>query len=229
MNHELITPNRTETVWGIRYILFQLIFLGSFLDLAARLLGIALTAATLNAAYFAVNFLVAVVLCRKFLQQSMKRGIQDLGNCLGLALGGFGVVQASTLLLGFLIALLNPGFSNVNDSAISNISQGNMALMTVGTVLLVPLTEEVFYRGIVFGGLYHRSRHAAYAVSVAVFALIHVSGYIGSADPLTLLLCFVQYLPAGFVLAFVYEKSGSLLPSVLVHTAVNAVGMLAMR
>ncbi len=228
MNHELITPNRTECTWGLRYLLFQLVFLGSIIALTARVLNLPITAAWLNIIYFTINFIAAVVLCRRYLFHTMKHGIQNLGQSLGLALGGFGIYQMATMALGMIIIMLQPDFSNVNDQNLSEISQGNFPLMMVCTVLLVPLTEEIFYRGILFGGLYHRNRWAAYLVSILGFALVHVSGYIGAADPITLLLCFAQYIPAGICLAFVYEKSGSLLPSVLIHTAVNAIGMLAM-
>ncbi len=229
MNHDLITPNAKECTWGLRYLLFQLVFLGSFIALAAQLMGIAITAAWLNILYFTINFLAAVVLCRQFLRRTLQSGLRELGRSLQFALVGFGIYQVSILALGSLIILLRPDFANVNDQNLAAISQDHFVLMTVCTVLMVPLTEEVFYRGILFGGLSRRSRTAAYVVSVAAFALVHVSGYVGTTDALTLLLCFLQYLPAGVCLAAVYEKSGSLLPSILIHTAVNAIGMFAMR
>ncbi len=229
MNHDLISPDSKECTWGLRYLLFQLVFLGSFIADAAGLLGIPLTLAWLNVAYFTVNFIAALILCRRFLLRTMTHGLKALGDNLMLTLVGFGIYQGISLLLGSLIVAVWPDFANVNDQNMEQISQGNFAAMTVCTVLLVPLTEEVFYRGILFGGLYRRSRRAAYAVSVLVFALVHISSYIGSAHPVTLLVCYLQYLPAGLCLAAVYERSGSLLPSVLIHTAVNAIGMLAMR
>ncbi len=229
MNHNLITPNPKECSWGLRYLLFQLVFLGSFIALAAGLMGIPITADWLNILYFTINFLVAAVLCRKFLLRSLKAGLQDLGRSLNFALAGFAAYQVAAMAVGAVILFLRPDFANVNDQNLSDMAQGNFVLMTVCTVLLVPLTEEIFYRGILFGGLYRRSRVAAYGVSVIGFALVHVTGYVGVVDLVTLLLCFAQYLPAGICLAIVYEKSGSLLPSVLIHTAVNAIGMLAMR
>ncbi len=229
MNHDMITPSPKECSWGLRYLLFQLIFLGSFIALAAGFLGIVLTPAWLNIFYFTVNFLAVVLICRKYLKQTMTAGLQDLGQSLKFALGGFFAYEVAAMAVGSFILMLRPDFSNINDQTLADMTQDNFVLMTVCTVLLVPLTEEILYRGILFGGLYRRSRIAAYAVSVAVFALVHVSGYIGTVDWVTLLLCFVQYLPAGICLACLYERSGSLLPSVLVHTAVNAIGMLAMR
>ena len=44
-----------------------------------------------------------------------------------------------------------------------------------------------------------------------------------------LFLCLLQYVPAGISLAASYEYSGNIVTPILIHTAVNAVGMLAMR
>ena len=69
----------------------------------------------------------------------------------------------------------------------------------------------------------------ALLISMAVFSLMHIAGYVGIADWLTLFLCFFQYLPAGFALAWSYQRSGTILAPILVHMAVNQTGMLAMR
>ena len=74
-----------------------------------------------------------------------------------------------------------------------------------------------------------RKKPGAAVVSTVLFSLIHINNYIGYYDPLTMLLSFVQYIPAGICLAAAYEISGSIFAPVLIHTAVNAVGMLAVR
>ena len=96
-------------------------------------------------------------------------------------------------------------------------------------IFLVPVAEEVFYRGLLFRYLSGRSRWLAYAVSITVFALVHVTGYIGSASALTLLLCFLQYLPAGYCLAWCYANTGTIITPILMHMIVNAYGISAMR
>ncbi len=224
----LIIPNKTECTWGTRYLLFQLFFLGDILVLGARLLGITLNATWLNILYFTINFVVAAALCRRFLKASITHGLKNSKQVIQYCLIGFLTYQFLAIVIAQCILLLKPDFANVNDQTLADISQGNFALMAVCTVLMVPLTEEIFYRGVIFGGLYRRNRFAAYAVSVLVFALVHVSGYVGTVDGLTLLLCFVQYLPAGFFLAFAYEKSGTIVTPIMIHLTVNAIGMLAM-
>ncbi len=228
MNETLILPSRKEMVLGRRYLLFQLVFLSAILSVAAALLGIPLTPLTLNLCYFAVNFIVCLILLRHFLLDSAKYGLKELRRCLTVALAALGIYWVLSILLGQAILLIDPNFANINDAAISDIGAENRAVMAIGTVILVPLAEECLHRGVVFGSFYRRNRTAAYIISTVVFALIHVSGYAGTVAPLTLLLCFVQYVPAGIILAGAYEKSGSILTPILIHTVINAIGMVAM-
>ena len=107
--------------------------------------------------------------------------------------------------------------------------QENFALLTIGTVVLVPITEELLFRGLIFRGIYNRSHFWAYAISAVAFSLPHVVGYIGFYDPLLLLLCFVQYLPAGLCLGWAYARADSIFAPTLMHMIINLIGMLAMR
>ena len=112
---------------------------------------------------------------------------------------------------------------------IQEMVQEHYGLMTIGTVLLVPIVEECFYRGLVFRNFYDKHPFLAYILSMVFFSLAHVLGYVTMEDFGTLVLCFIQYLPAGFALAFAYRRSGSIFASVLIHMAVNQTGMLLMR
>ena len=102
-------------------------------------------------------------------------------------------------------------------------------LTAIGVVILVPLVEEVLYRGLIFRNLYRSSQTAAYLVSMAAFAAIHVLGYIGSESVTTLVLCFLQYLPAGLCLAWTYTKADNIFAPIVVHAIVNAVAIGALR
>ena len=133
------------------------------------------------------------------------------------------------ILMGQLIFALDPQFTSINDAGIGQMVEENYALMFIGTVFFVPIAEECLFRGLVFRGLYDRNVILAWVVSVLLFAAIHVTGYIGSQPTLTLLLCFVQYLPAGLCLAGAYRLSGSLISPILIHALVNLIGMISLR
>ena len=93
----------------------------------------------------------------------------------------------------------------------------------------MPLAEEMLYRGLIFRNLWQDSKVAAYLLSMAAFAAIHVLGYIGSEDIATLLVCFLQYLPAGLCLAWTYTKADNIFAPIVVHALVNAIAIGALR
>ena len=221
------TPN--EFVFGFIYFLLQLLVIPGIIVAVNMLLSTAMPEAVLNVLCFAVNFLAVLVIFRKFLRTNFRLLRQTPWHVLRWAGIGFVLYMLGNYLFGWLVTLLDPGFANINDAAIMQMVQDHYGLMTLGTVILVPLAEECFYRGLMFRGIYDRSPVLAYLLSMAFFSLAHVLGYVTMADLGTLLLCFVQYLPAGFALAFAYRKSGSIFASVLIHMAVNQTGMLLMR
>ncbi len=221
-------PNFKERYFGWRYLLFQVIFLPQLLRLALGVLRITDTA-VINFAYFALNFTVVIVCFRRFWQAALSHAGKRLPRILLTALGGLAVYWVLTWLMGMLIVRIDPSFANVNDQNIAGMTQSRYWLMAVGTTILVPVAEETLNRGAVFGSLRQRSPVAAYLVSTAVFSIIHIQGYFGIIPTRTLLLCFLQYLPAGVVLAAAYDLSGSIFAPIAIHCAVNAIAILAMR
>jgi membrane protease YdiL (CAAX protease family) len=83
--------------------------------------------------------------------------------------------------------------------------------------VVVPIGEEIFFRGFVYGGLRARwGVPAALIVSTVFFAAVHfqlVHGF-----PIFLL---------GGVFALVYQRTGSLLPAIVAHGLNNVVAVLS--
>ena len=80
--------------------------------------------------------------------------------------------------------------------------------------VLVPVGEEVFFRGFVYGTLRRWGVAVGVALSALFFAAVHQQ--------------IVHFLPIavlGVVLALLYEWTGSLLPAVIVHAANNLVAV----
>ncbi len=229
MNHDLILPSRREWVWGWRYLLFNLVFLGDLMYLALGAVWPTMDSATYNFIYFTINFLAVVILFRKFWLRTLRAAWEKAGSILTTALCGFGAYRILSIPISIVIAFLAPEFSNVNDQGVGELAQQNYLLIALGSCFLVPVAEELLYRGVVFGSIFRRRPVLAYAVSICMFAFIHISGYVGCYPTTTLLLCFLQYIPAGLCLAAAYQISGSILTPILIHMAVNAIGILAMR
>lgn len=93
-------------------------------------------------------------------------------------------------------------------------SRGQVMLAAAVVVVLAPLGEELFFRGLLFGALRRRFRFPGAAVISAVaFALFHIA-------PLLMPLMFF----VGIGLAFIYERRGSLMGPIAAHAAFNVIG-----
>lgn len=83
--------------------------------------------------------------------------------------------------------------------------------------LWTPFTEEVFFRGFVFGGLAARWGAVwAIVASAAVFSAFHLA-------PGLLAPVFVT----GLLLAWLYHRTGSLWPCIAAHAGQNAIALVA--
>jgi len=97
-------------------------------------------------------------------------------------------------------------------------SFGAVPVQILLIVIAAPLGEEVCFRGMLFGGLRERlPRLAAALVSALIFGGLHATTGI-SAVPV--LVAF------GFILALLYEKTGSIVPGILLHMLNNSVALL---
>ncbi|MGD8397255.1 MAG: type II CAAX endopeptidase family protein [Anaerolineae bacterium] len=87
----------------------------------------------------------------------------------------------------------------------------------LGAAVVAPFVEEVFFRGLLFGGLRRRfDWKVAAAISAALFAAIHL-------QPLAIPPIFLL----GYLFAFLYHRTGSLWPSILMHLSTNTLAVAA--
>ena len=94
-----------------------------------------------------------------------------------------------------------------------------VGLQVVSVVIMAPIAEELLFRGI----LYNTIKHTGYPIagmiiSAALFALVH--GSLALMLPL-----FVM----GFALAWVYEKSGSIIAPMMMHATFNAINFSLLK
>ncbi|MBR4109034.1 MAG: CPBP family intramembrane metalloprotease [Oscillospiraceae bacterium] len=224
-----ISMSRKEVIFGWLLMAGQLLILPVVAVMLNDMLPAPLSDTQLNIALFALEFLLATVIFRKFLISSARLALRTPFRCLRFAALGLLLYYIGSFLVGLVIGSVDSDFSNINDSNISVLAQDNYTLIFLCTVLLVPVTEELLYRGLIFRGLQKKNRLIAYLVSAAVFSLIHVVGYIGMTSTTTLLLCFLQYLPAGLSLAWAYEKADTIWAPILMHMTVNQISISLMR
>jgi membrane protease YdiL (CAAX protease family) len=84
--------------------------------------------------------------------------------------------------------------------------------------VVAPICEEACFRGFLFGGLRERlPRLIAALISGLVFGGLHATTGLGVIPVLTVF---------GFILALLYEKTGSIIPGILLHMLNNSVSLL---
>lgn len=218
-----------EQIWALLYLLFSYILLPSLLYEAAEYLPVKLGDHWLNFLYFTVNFLMILWIFGGFFRRSLAYiGHNVLDFFLAVTLG-FAFYWACNWGISLVYGRFFPDFGNLNDGSIASMAQGNYALVFVGTVFLVPVTEEALHRGLIFGSLYHKNAAVAYLLSTVIFASVHLMGYVGVYSHLHFALAFIQYVPAGLALSWAYRRSGSIFAPMVMHAAINALGMFAQR
>ena len=88
-------------------------------------------------------------------------------------------------------------------------------LVVLAVVIMAPVAEEVFFRGIVFNALLREGgRRWAYLGSAALFGLIHLE-----------LVAIVPLFLLGFALAWIYERTSNLLAPIAMHATVNGISV----
>ena len=94
-----------------------------------------------------------------------------------------------------------------------------MAVGLVEYVVIAPIFEELAFRGLLFGVLRRRFQWMpAAAISAGIFALAHGYGLIG----------FLSVFWSGFLWAWIYERTGSLLPGMIAHAVNNLLVCLSL-
>ena len=184
----------------------------------------ALDTATLNAIYYAVGTAFMLIFLWRFLRREFD-ALCDYGPAALLEIAkAYGTLLLCNLAVNLALLAIERT-DNPNNAAIFSMAGENLSRTAAIAVFLAPLVEEPMFRGGVFGLVRKYSRAAAYGASMLLFAVYHVWSF-AVQDP-TAWLYVLQYLPAGFLLARVYEKTDSIWTGIFLHMTVNGVSMLA--
>lgn len=189
------------------------------------LTGIGLDLFAVNYLYLAMNFLLVCPLFYSFLLRSLpafREGRQRVKSALVAGIVGH-YVGAFILSLALIFTGVRP--QTVNNEIVRMLTWNAPVLMLFLTVVAAPVTEECFFRGALFGLLYKRSRVAAYLVTAVAFAAFHAIPGVASGNWMELYSA-LPYVAPGVALCYVYEKTGTVWTSILLHAIINAVAFI---
>ncbi|MGC1165579.1 MAG: CPBP family intramembrane glutamic endopeptidase [Solirubrobacterales bacterium] len=96
---------------------------------------------------------------------------------------------------------------------------GPIPIQILLIVFAASISEEICFRGMLYGGLRERlPRVAAALLAGLIFGGLHALTGVTAVPPLIFF---------GFVLALLYERTGSIVPCILLHMLNNSVALLA--
>ena len=218
------TPNFSRQEWkrGLIALCLSMLLVPGLLSLIPGLSG-----ARINFLSYLADFAVVILFLGRFLKKNILVALDHPFSTLYLTALGYLGITTLTELASILTFWLVPQYVNLNDQTIQSQLASETTLMLLTTVVLAPIVEECFFRGLLFRGLYDRSPAAAWMASVALFSVVHVAAFIGYYSPLALLASFIAYIPAGLVLCITYERSGGIVAPILAHAVANLMAATA--
>lgn len=128
----------------------------------------------------------------------MAYGLMIAGNIIGLAL---------TAVIGLIKG------EPVTNAMLNVVSEGNVWISAIYTVLLAPVFEEILFRKLICDRVVQYGQRTAVIISGLMFGLFHMN--------------FNQFFYAAFLggfFAFIYVKTGSLKYTIGLHMVVNFMG-----
>lgn len=97
-------------------------------------------------------------------------------------------------------------------------SFGPTVVQVLLIVIAAPIAEETCFRGMLFGGLREKlPRLAAALITGLIFGGLHALTGVTAVPPLIVF---------GFLLALLYERTGSIVPGILLHMLNNSIALL---
>lgn len=226
----VIAPKKGCLIAGYLYWPVYLFVLSLVLALVLPLCGIDIESSAgytvINLIYFSVNFIAVLLIFRKFLFESIREAKGRFLHIFLSALMAYGLCYILSLYIEFIYILLDLMPENMNQEGVEELLERAPWQMVICTVIFAPITEECLVRGLLFAPFAKKVPVLGYILSTLVFAGIHVLGSIGISDWLTILLCFIQYLPHSIALAWAYHRSGNILAPIMLHAFINLMSVI---
>jgi len=187
------------------------------------------TALQYNEVYYALSFAVVLIAGWKYLRAEFDTLMDNGFGTIIVLIRAMLINFALSMVSAQVILILTGGdlsfLTTPNDAVVMEMAYEDAYKMMALTVFLAPVIEEVLFRGVIFGTLRKKDKLGAYIVSIVLFSLAHVWQFAVVSMDMTVLLYVLSYIPASFVLAWCYDKTGSIWTGILFHMGNNLFGM----
>lgn len=222
------TMSKPQKAAGLIYLPFHFFIIPLFLGMAADWLpngGPDDMTATLI--YYGVGFVFCLAIMWKYLRNAFDQLLDNKAvNITAMIFGYFSYIILGMLASTILLAVMGDGILNQNNEA-AQLSQENTGIVVGLAVFIAPIVEEILFRGVVFGSLREKHRRLAMVASILLFAIYNVWQYALVTMDWRMLLYIIEYIPAGYALAWVYEKTNCIWMPIFLHMFINGIAVFA--
>ncbi|KGP90324.1 CAAX protease [Pontibacillus chungwhensis BH030062] len=204
----------------IAFILVPILVEGFLKDLLYDWLGNELYSGTLTGFAMAIIFMTSVyfIALRPFGYSWKCVGVQLFSREYGkwIILWTLIYIVASVLIIVGL-DLLAVGVDNQKTESLTmNVTWLTFTIGFISAAVISPIYEEIFYRGFLYKWFRLKwGVSMSLVVSSVIFMLVHIPTY--NTLPITFI--------GGLIFAWAYEKSGSVVPSMIIHGAFNGIAV----
>lgn len=132
-------------------------------------------------------------------------------------------------LVNFILTILISVFFVVksgNQDTVNTLVGTNAFLTGINLIVVAPITEEIFFRGILFKTLSKRNKLCAYVFVSLLFGMAHCWIQIISKGILNTYPALLLYVMTGVILTVIYDWRKNIITSIGLHSLINTIVFL---
>ncbi|RHW43616.1 CPBP family intramembrane metalloprotease [Neobacillus notoginsengisoli] len=128
------------------------------------------------------------------------------------------VLIVASLLIVLLMEIFQIGIDNMKTESLkANLNWFTFSVGFISAAIISPLYEEIFYRGFLYKWFRMKwGVSTGLIISSIIFTIVHIPTYN------TLPVNFIS----GIIFAWTYEKTGSVLPAMIIHGTFNGIAVI---
>lgn len=220
---------KPERILGFCFLGVHILLLPLVMGMMKTYLPGTLTDAQWETMRLLVSFLLIIACLRPMLLRDWDRLCDNKLPCILALIPSHLVCIGLTLAVSLVLVLLPGDLMTAYDELLPEFISRNGRSMLVPLVFLAPITEEVLFRGVLFGTLREKNRALAYIVSLGVYIAFSTFPYALNSSWLPAVFYALDILPFAFALTWCYEHVGTIWTPVLYHALYNLITVLMQK
>lgn len=140
---------------------------------------------------------------------------------------GTALIYGAGFVGGIISLIFGMPSQSQNQQLVETLAMAHPLMMIATSVILAPVFEEIFFRGMIFTWAYELHPKFAHVLSAFLFGFVHVMNAVLSGNAVEMLQIFA-YVFMGGALSYLYEKRNNIFVPILSHSLNNFISLILM-